>query len=153
MIGVGRRRTRDDRTASHARASFDRADLHAPLPFATASFDAVLCALIGEHLRELATPLGEMRRVLVDGGRLVLSVYHPAMAARGKEANFERSGIEYRLGAELHTLEGYRSAFERAGFATPSITEHAIDEALVRTHPDAARDLGSPCLLVLRATR
>ena len=31
---------------------------------------------------------------------------HPEMAAAGLEANFERSAVEYRLGAERHTVGG-----------------------------------------------
>src|SRR5688500_11508007 len=34
-------------------------DLQSTLPFADASFDAILCALVGEHLTELATALSE----------------------------------------------------------------------------------------------
>jgi ubiquinone/menaquinone biosynthesis C-methylase UbiE len=44
------------------------ADLQRSLPFENEHFDAVLCALIGEHLNELPLALGEMHRVLRAAG-------------------------------------------------------------------------------------
>src|SRR5258705_1421809 len=75
------------------------ANLQAGLPFFSNSFDAVLCALIGEHLSDLRVVFDEFYRILKPGGRLVFSVYHPEMSAAGIEANFESEGVEYRLGA------------------------------------------------------
>jgi len=57
------------------------ADLQASLPFGNCAFDAVLCALIGEHLSELRVVFDEFYRILKRGGRLVFSVYHPEMSA------------------------------------------------------------------------
>ena len=66
---------------------------------------------------------GEARRVFQADGRLVFSVLHPAMAAPGKEANFEREGVEYRLGAVRHSTRDYGDAARRAGFAGIDIRE------------------------------
>ena len=129
------------------------ADLHVQVPHADASFDAVLCALVAEHLRELDTPLAEFHRVLAPGGRLVFSVYHPRMAETGKEANFEQGGVEYRLGAVRHTLDDYRAAFDRSGFVDTVFEEHAGDEELARVLPIARRYVGFPLLLVVTARR
>ena len=46
----------------------------AALPFATASFDAIVCNQVLEHVFEPDRFLGEMRRVLRPGGRMLLSV-------------------------------------------------------------------------------
>ena len=43
-------------------------------PFEDASFDAVLCTQVLEHVADLEHFLGELRRVLRPGGRLVLTV-------------------------------------------------------------------------------
>jgi SAM-dependent methyltransferase len=129
------------------------ADLQRPLPFETGRFDAVLCALIGEHLSELHLALREMHRVLRTGGRLVFSVYHPEMAAAGKEANFERSGVEYRLGAYRHAMADYANLLEDAGFEESVRHEFLGDERLVRSVPSAAGLLGFPVLLVLEARK
>src|SRR5215471_6688263 len=83
------------------------ADLQATLPFPDLCFDAVLCALIGEHLDALGHVYSEFYRVLRLSGRLVFSVYHPEMSAAGIEANFERAGVEYRLGAVHYSLHDH----------------------------------------------
>ena len=129
------------------------ADLQRPLPFENERFDAVLCALIGEHLNELPLALEEMHRVLRAGGRLVFSVYHPEMAAAGKEANFERSGVEYRLGAYRYSMVDYANLLEDAGFEDPARHEFLGDERLVRSVPSATRLLGFPVLLVFEARK
>jgi SAM-dependent methyltransferase len=129
------------------------ADLQRPLPFETGRFDAVLCALIGEHLDELPLALREMHRVLIAGGRLVFSVYHPEMAAAGKKANFERAGVEYRLGAHRYTVEDYANLLEDAGFDDLSRHEFLGDDWLVRSVPSATKLLGFPVLLVFKARK
>src|SRR5262249_9666626 len=53
---------------------FALADLERPLPFTADTFDAVLCALIGEHLSDLRGVSEEFYRVLKPAGRLVYSV-------------------------------------------------------------------------------
>jgi SAM-dependent methyltransferase len=129
------------------------ADLQRPLPFENERFDAVLCALIGEHLDELALALREIHRVLIADGRLVFSVYHPEMAAVGKEANFERAGVEYRLGAHRYTVEDYASLLEDAGFEKPTRHEFLGDDWLVSSVPSATKLLGFPVLLVFEANK
>jgi SAM-dependent methyltransferase len=127
--------------------------LQRQLPFENERFDAVLCALIGEHLNELPFALREMHRVLRANGRLVFSVYHPEMAAAGKEANFERSGVEYRLGAHRYTIEDYENLLEGACFEDPARHEFLGDERLVRSVPSATKLLGFPVLLVFEARK
>lgn len=138
--------------ARYPQVAFVEGDLQARWPFADGAFDAVLCALVGEHLDDLDAAAGEMRRVTRPGGRAVFSVYHPAMSAAGKEAHFARDGIEYRLGAIHHELEGYRTAFETAGFVEIETSEHVGDAALVALNPDWERYRDFPMLVVFRMT-
>ncbi len=53
------------------------------LPFAEASFDAVVCCLVIEHTEDPDAVLGEMARVLRPAGRLVLVVNHPLYQGTG----------------------------------------------------------------------
>jgi SAM-dependent methyltransferase len=129
------------------------ADLQQPLPFGPARFDAVLCALIGEHLGELRVVFQEMYSILRPKGRLVFSVYHPELAAAGKEANFMRGDMEYRLGAYQHTVATYQTMLEDAGFRGIVKHEFKGDEELVRSTPIAAKYLSCPVLLAFVANR
>jgi SAM-dependent methyltransferase len=130
-----------------------RADLQRPLPFSLACFDALLCALIGEHLGDLRLVFQEMRSVLKPKGRLVFSVYHPELAAAGKEANFMSGDMEYRLGAYQHTVDQYQSMLEKTGFRKVVKHEFYGDEELVRSTPIAAKYLSCPVLLAFEANR
>lgn len=149
MLNVARR------NLTHIQADFPLllADLEHTLPFQTGSFDAVLCALIGEHLSALQSVLREFYRVLRPGGRLVFSVYHPDMAAAGIEANFEREGVEYRLGAFHYTVGEHQRFLLEAGFVDTTTAEFTGDEELSRSVPSAAKFLGFPILLVLTAKK
>ncbi len=138
---------------NYPQAAFLQADMQQNFPFQQGSFDAVLCALIGEHLSDLRKVYSETLAVLKAGGRFVFSVYHPELALAGKEANFERDNIEYRFGAYRHTVDDYVNLLAEAGFKTISKYEFVGDEELVAEIPKAAKYLGFPVLLILEARK
>ncbi|MCU0311243.1 MAG: class I SAM-dependent methyltransferase [Acidimicrobiales bacterium] len=53
------------------------------LPFADASFDAVVCCLVFEHIDDLDEALAEVARVLRPGGRFVFCLNHPLISTPG----------------------------------------------------------------------
>jgi SAM-dependent methyltransferase len=143
------------RVARHRLASVPlaQADLDRDLPLRSRVFDAVLCALVGEHLTNPARFFREAFAALLTGGRFVFSVFHPELAAAGIEANFERGGVEYRLGAHRHTVADYLTAIEDAGFRRLRVHEFRGDEALVAEVTWATKYLGRPLLLAVEAQR
>jgi malonyl-CoA O-methyltransferase len=126
-------------------------DLHDPLPFADAAFDALVSGLVLEHLRDLGPLFAEARRVLRPGGPAVVSAMHPAMFLRGSQAAFTDpvSGEKVRPGSHRHTIGDFVMAAVRAGFALADVTEHAPDAAFAATYPRAEKYVGWPMLVVL----
>jgi SAM-dependent methyltransferase len=145
MLRVARRKA--------PRAALAQADLNGELPVRRRAFDAVLSALVSEHLADLGRFFCEAFAVLRRGGRLVFSAFHPELARAGVEANFERDGTEYRLGAERYTVADYLDRITDAGFRHLDWREYAGDDRLVEEVPGAGKYLGRPLLLLVRAER
>lgn len=129
------------------------ADISRPLPIEAGRFDAALCALIGEHIDDLAGLFAALAEAVRPGGRLVFSVYHPELAFDGKEANFTTEGVEYRLGAVRHTIADYEAAMSGAGFSKVRSREFIGDDALADVAASARRYVGRNLLLVLEGRR
>jgi SAM-dependent methyltransferase len=98
------------------RAALVQADLNGDFPVRRRAFDAVLSALVSEHLDDLQRFFAEALSALRRGGRFVFSAFHPELARAGVEANFEQNGTEYRLGAERYTVSDYLTGISDAGF-------------------------------------
>jgi ubiquinone/menaquinone biosynthesis C-methylase UbiE len=145
MLSVARRSSPDIPLA--------QADLNRDLPVRRGRFDAVLCALVSEHVLSLRTLFTEAFAVLQSGGRFVFSAFHPAVACAGVEANFEHEGTEYRLGAERYTVEDYLNQMDDAGFRGITCREYSVDQQIVEGIPWASKYLGRPLLLVIEAAR
>lgn len=134
-------------------AGLAQADLNREFPVRREVFDVVLSALVSEHLGDLRRFFTEAYAVLRRGGRLVFSAFHPSLARAGIEANFEREGTEYRLGAERYTVADYLDHISDAGFRKLECREYPGDERLVEEVPSATKYLGRPLLLLVRAER
>jgi len=132
---------------SYARVPLIEADLDGVFPFRSSAFDAVLSALVSEHIKNIGAFCSEVARVLRPGGRFVWSVFHPSLAHSGTEANFsDEEGREIRLGAELHTIEDYRAALDDADLSVQEEVELTGDEALARDIERAKKYIGKPML-------
>jgi len=140
------------------------ADLAGPLPFAPASFDAVLASLVLHYLRDWGPPLAEFRRVLVPGGRLVISTHHPFMdhALAGEPdyfATYEYTDEWVKGGQAMvmrfwhRPLHAMTDAFRAAGLTLDVIAEPQPDPAAESLFPSAYADLRTnPRFLFFRLT-
>ena len=135
------------------RVPLAQADLRRDLPLRPGRFDGFLCALVSEHLQSLTTLFSEAFAALRAGGRMVFSAFHPDVARAGVEANFERDGVEYRLGAEPYTVADYLGHIYDAGFRELRQHDYTPDAALLEEIPWAAKYRERALLLVVEAER
>lgn len=127
-------------------------DLTEPLPLPAAAFDRVLCALVVDHIADLAGLFGELRRVCRVEGFIVVSVMHPAMMLRGVQARFTdpETGRETRPASHPNQISDYVMAAVQAGLHVADMGEHAVDAALAARSPRSAKYLDWPVLLTFR---
>jgi ubiquinone/menaquinone biosynthesis C-methylase UbiE len=128
--------------SAHPSGNYVLADA-ADLPFPSASFDLVIAYNSLMDVDDLPGAVREAARVLVPGGRLVLSVLHPAntgrMAGAGDELAFvvdssyfevrktsqevEREGLRMVFSTYQHPLTSHTRALEDAGFLIEAVRE------------------------------
>jgi malonyl-CoA O-methyltransferase len=85
------------------------------LPFTNASADLVLCALTLGHMSDPTVAMREFERVLMPGGTLLLTDFHPAAFAHGWRRTFRRDG-------QVYELENYPYTVEQLCDAAPGLT-------------------------------
>lgn len=158
MLSKARAKAADVALAHGGSVRFVAHDLHARLPLPDGAFDIVICALVLEHIKDLDHLFSEFARLARAGGRVVITVMHPAMLLRGVQARFLPEGgttDEDKLTIDTvpHTIADYVNAAIRAGLTIDRLGEYAMSEALGATHPRAARYVGWPMLLTMRLSR
>ena len=134
-------------------AALAQADLNRQFPVRPRAFEAVLSALVSEHLANIRRFFGVAFSALRAGGRLLFSAFHPELANAGIEANVERDGTEYRLGAERYTVADYLNSISDAGFRSLEWREYRGDDRLVKEVPSAFKYRSRPLLLLVEAKR
>jgi ubiquinone/menaquinone biosynthesis C-methylase UbiE len=137
------------------RVRFENHDVTRPLPYADASFDRVLTALVLEHVPDVAAFLRELRRVTRPDGYIVVTAMHPAMFLRGVSARFhhEESGEFLRPRSYVMQLSDYVMGALDADLRIVSLVERAPDDALAARVPRAAKYIGWPMLFVMTLRR
>lgn len=94
------------------------------LPFASAVFDGVICALAVGHTPALVQAISELGRVLKPNGWLLVSDLHPYQTLRGAKRTFQGTdGRDYAVEHYLHTMEATLSALTAAGLALEALRE------------------------------
>lgn len=137
------------------------ADLGEPLPYADDSFDDVIASLVLHYLRDWSGALAELRRILLPGGRLLLSVNHPLvqpLSTGGGYFGVSEFPIEATIaGREVTLMTTHRplhamvDAFHEAGFLIEDIAEPPIaDDTPEELVPNGTRRFVSFIFSVLR---
>ena len=127
-------------------------DLTQRLPFPDRSFDRVLACRVLDHIGDLVVFFAECRRVCRPDGRVLVSVFHPAMLLTGLQARFidPTTGRDVRPASHAHQIADYVMGVVQSGLTLEHMSEHAVDEEAVVCTPRAAKYLGWPLLLLMR---
>jgi SAM-dependent methyltransferase len=143
-------------------ASFREADLRS-IPSRDAVYDLVVCGLALAHLPALDDAVAELSRVLAPGGRLIVSVLHPFLAALGWQAPF--TGADGRRGfvrEHPHTHADYFVALRAAGLTLEQLIEPRLSAAQTSAKRRVSGEIpeatiqayaGLPGVLVLEAAK
>ncbi|GGU33773.1 class I SAM-dependent methyltransferase [Lentzea flava] len=138
------------------------ADLADPLPFPDHTFDDVLASLVLHYLRDWGPTLAELRRVLVPGGRLIISVEHPFVIylmqrqagdkpdyfqTRNRTEEWTMGGQTARMNFWDRPLHAMTDAFTAAGFRISTISEPPPVPAAREVFPEEFRELSGTSFL------
>ena len=127
MVELARQRLGED-------ADVRVADLGAPLPYPDDTFDLVVASLSLHYVKDWASALAELRRVLKPGGRLIVSIIHPTVYAMVyPEADYfalTQYSEDYDFGEGTvwmtywhRPLQDVINTFIDAGFGIKTVTE------------------------------
>lgn len=154
-------------------AAYGQADA-AALPFATASFDAVVACLVFEHIDAVDAALAEVGRVLNKGGRFLFFLNHPLLQTPGSgwiddrilEEQYWRIGpylVEDRSLEEVEKdvlipfvhrpLSRYVNAMAAAGLFIEQMHEPAPPPGFLERAEEYKEAATIPRLLFLRAVK
>jgi malonyl-CoA O-methyltransferase len=141
---------RQVRGATAVQASMTR------LPFASGSFDAVVCGLAVGHAPDLEAWMREAARVLAPGGVLVYSDFHPRAAAAGHVRRFcDSQGGAHCVPHHVHAVGAHERAAVAAGLSVEAMEEVRVGIELREVFPGSAafyqRWHGMPVALAIRA--
>jgi malonyl-CoA O-methyltransferase len=128
------------------------------LPLASAVFDAVICGLALGHAPSVDAWMKEIARVLVPGGVLLYSDFHPAAAQAGLTRSFRDQNEEScTVPHQCHEVAAQRTAIAETGLQLEELHEIRVGCELTEPFPKSEqfyeRWHGLPLVLVARARK
>jgi PAS domain S-box-containing protein len=138
------------RPQSIMKASLACMDLNAPLPFHDAHFDHIVCNLVLGYLRDPLFTLRELVRVLVPGGKLVLTHFKPqadltqiyrkfvGLAKRDSERQQATEAVEASDAITRYPCEGAFRFFDRQELAMLLMSSGASQPRIYSTFSNQA---------------
>jgi ubiquinone/menaquinone biosynthesis C-methylase UbiE len=128
------------------------------LPFAAASFDAVISGLAVGHATAIEDWMHEVSRVLRPGGALLYSDFHPQASKMGLPRNFKDQHDQvHTVPHRCFDLTAQRSAAESAGLTVEAVHEVRVGADLREPFKNCEefyrRWDGLPVVLVVRARK
>lgn len=146
------------------------------LPFASAAFDAVVACLVLEHVAEVDETIGEVARVLGEGGRFILFCNHPFIQTPGsgwiddqfidppeqywrvgaylvEDHRFEEVDRGVKIGFHHRPLSRYVNAMADAGLFIEHMAEPSPPPGFVAQATEYEAITTIPRLLLLVARR
>ena len=94
------------------------------LPFARRAFDLVNASLMVGDVEDLRAWTAEMARVLMRGGHLIYSDFHPSWTEHGWTRTFcDGRGETHALEFAPHSIDDHLAALDAAGLQTRAIRE------------------------------
>jgi malonyl-CoA O-methyltransferase len=114
------------------------------LPCRDSTFDLAVLGLVAQHVVQLERVLFDVSRVLVPGGRCILSALHPDRTAEGQRARFiDRETGQRRSISTVHrTIDQYLAAGRSAGLHLEGESTLVVPAELAEQLPRAVRYVG-----------
>ena len=116
--------------------------LDEPLPFESAQFDLVICALALCHIANLRGAVREFARVLRPGGAVLITDFHPYCVGQGWRAALFDAGVALVLTYPGHTRDDFLAALTDAGLEVTRTVDATMGEAPPGTMLDEEREGG-----------
>src|ERR1043165_5359905 len=116
------------RKSSPANVNFTVADVTQRWPVDDASIDLISCNLVLEHIEDLSSVFSEAARVLIPGGRFLVSELHPIRQYLGVQAQFTRDEETTKIEAFIHDVADFTSAARQNRLSLEALNEWRHEE-------------------------
>lgn len=115
----------------------------------TQTYDAIVAALVLEHLTDLPAFFSRVARWLRSGGRAYFSEIHPSRMQAGSGARFQdAAGKKVWLSSLAHREDDFRTAIRAAGLGVLSLDDVAATPELLRERAEWEKYRDRPMLQI-----